>query len=166
MPHVAVAIPPWHEANLAMRPSDRRATASFVAFTLVLAGMVAGCTSSREVSLDLRWDLTSTGACDTAGEGMGEKEITFRHVKSPAYFETVCSNRIANHLLANGKNPVPAKFLYYPRTQGHSLCEIDGIKATRVGGPAGQSCTELGHRMSGTQSSGSAPAGPPPFGAP
>lgn len=146
-----------------MVSSARSACAFLVVISLGAVGSLAGCTGQREVNVDLRWDLTTTGACDTAGEGMGEKEITFRHVKSPAYFETVCSNRIANHLLANGKNPVPAMFLYYPRSKGHSLCEIDGVKGTRIGGTAGQSCTELGHRMSGTQTAGSASAGPIPF---
>lgn len=141
----------------------RAARASLIVASLAFSGLLGGCTGQREVNVDLRWDLTDTGVCAQAGEGMGEKEITFRHVKSPAYFETVCSNRIANHLLANGKNPVPATFLYYPRSKGHSLCEIDGIKGTRVGGPAGQSCTELGHRTSGTRSAGSASAGPIPF---
>ena len=125
--------------------------------------MLVGCSREREVWVDLRWDLTDTGACAPAPGETAEKEITFRYIKSPAYFETVCSTRIANHLAASGKNPVPAMFLYSRSTRGRSLCEIDGIKGTLLGGVGGKSCTDLGHRSGGTMSVGGGTIGPNPL---
>ena len=129
---------------------------------------LASCGGQREVPQTMRWDLTKTGYCDAPGRltARGEAEITLRYVKAPDHYEKLCSTRVATHLQAMGRNPVEVVFLYDARTKGRSLCSVDVVKGTLLGGASGKSCADLGHEGGGIELLGSAAPRPDPFATP
>ena len=116
-----------------------------------------------EVEPDGHAGVAAVGQVEGLEEGAGRGGVD--RVADPDHAE-LGPGRVATHLQAMGRNPVEVVFLYDARTKGRSICSVDVVKGTLLGGASGKSCADLGHEGGGIELLGSAAPRPDPFATP
>lgn len=116
---------------------------------LLLTGLLgSACTSVR--TFEMSWEIQN-GPGECGGPGIepayaNEQRIKLRYVKAPNHYKVICSNRLAQALVAGGK---PLVLLRERRNGGRgssiSICEIAGITADAPG----TTCTFAGQVSGG-----------------